>query len=101
MAVFSLTVYDNEMLDYMEGHEILEHLPDHAYDGVVQAIINAAEERTEYGWTRFEEWFFDTEHFDKLQDLMMYAMDEYIDMTAKEVIKSGNYEMANCNSEED
>ena len=92
MAIYELPVTENDFMDLSEGHDILDRLPDYAYEGVMNAVIGRA-----HGG--FGDWFCSTDHWDKVWDIMNTAIDEYIEFTAREVIESGDYEVADLSLE--
>ena len=92
MAIYELCVTDNDFYDYSQGHDVIDRLPDNEYEGVMNAIFCKARDG-------FAEWFCTTDHWDKVWDAMTPAIDEYIELTAKEVIESGDYEVVDLSLE--
>ena len=102
MDFYSMVVSEETFLDHMDGQRELEGLPDYQYEGVVRAIMErAAEPSVAYGMrcTDCSAWFINTKFWDRLWDAMGEAVDEYIALTAREVLAKGEYELAHCDLE--
>ena len=95
---YKAVVDDTCFFDCFDGHVLLEEMPDWQYEGVVQAVFDRAG-RERDGLTGFQEWFYDTSHFDDLWDVLRAAIDDYIDMVVPEILRDGDWEPANCDLE--
>ena len=93
MSIYELCVTENDFFDYSQGHDALDRLPDHEYEGVMREIIGRAYEG-------FAEWLCGTDYWDMVWDAMQQAIDKYIDVVAKDVLESGDYEIVDLSLED-
>ena len=81
-----------EREDYDGDFEIIGEIlgPDASEDDCRQLLFKVMEKARSAGhypgWTDFYEWFFGTDFYDDMWHTINNALDEYIDMTAREIV---------------